>query len=76
MRMLLGLFLLCTAAAAQDLNDDTFEKWRDYIRPGEEESRWQAIPWRPTFWDAVVEAQKKEMPILLWAMNGHPLACT
>jgi hypothetical protein len=27
-------------------------------------------------WDGVIAAQKQDMPILLWAMNGHPLACT
>ena len=26
--------------------------------------------------EAWLEAQKKERPILLWAMNGHPLGCT
>jgi hypothetical protein len=24
----------------------------------------------------VKEAQEKDRPILLWAMNGHPLGCT
>ena len=34
------------------------------------------VNWLPTFWDGVIAAQKQDMPILLWAMNGHPLACT
>jgi hypothetical protein len=34
------------------------------------------VHWLPTFWDGVIAAQKQEKPILLWAMNGHPLACT
>lgn len=50
--------------------------WGAYIRPGDEEMRWQQIPWHSTFYSAVCEAQRREMPILFWAMNGHPLACT
>ena len=75
-RTFLGLFLLASPAVAQELTDDTYEKCRDHILPSKEEMKWRSISWRPTFWEAVVEAQKKEMPILLWAMNGHPLACT
>ena len=26
--------------------------------------------------EALIAAQKEDKPILLWAMNGHPLACT
>jgi hypothetical protein len=64
---------LTTAAPA--LNEENFAHWRDFIRPTAAESRWQEIQWRPIFWKAVVEAQKADKPILLWAMNGHPLAC-
>lgn len=50
--------------------------WAEYIRPKAEEIRWQEIPWRSTFYEAVREAHRSEKPILFWAMNGHPLACT
>ena len=68
--------LLAAAPAPPELNDQTYARWRDYIRPKPEEINWEEIPWRATLWDAVVEAQQQEKPILLWAMNGHPLACT
>jgi hypothetical protein len=58
------------------LNEQSFEKWRDYVRPSADEMRWQEIPWRTSFWSAVQEAQRLDKPILMWAMNGHPLACT
>jgi hypothetical protein len=67
----LSLLLLASCAGQSQM-----EKWRDLILPGPEETRYQAIDWRPTFWDAVVEAHQKKVPVLLWAMNGHPLACT
>jgi hypothetical protein len=74
---LVGVWILLAAPLAPpELNDRTYEQWRDHLRPKAEELHWHTVPWRSTFWDAVVEAQQKEKPILLWAMNGHPLACT
>jgi hypothetical protein len=70
--LILGLGLFPT----QDLSDESFEKLRAYITPKPQEMVWREIPWRPVFWDAVIEAQEKDRPIVLWAMNGHPLACT
>ena len=70
------LALALCALAPQDLTDATFEKWHAAVIPAKEELAWREIPWRPAFWDAVVEAQAADKPILLWAMNGHPLACT
>lgn len=67
------LLLLLTL---QTLDDASFEKWYARVAPTKEELQWMEIPWRATFWDAVVEATKDDKPILLWAMNGHPLACT
>jgi hypothetical protein len=62
--------------AAQDLSDDSLEKLKSYITPKAQEMAWREIPWRPVFWDAVIEGQQKDKPVLLWGMNGHPLACT
>jgi hypothetical protein len=55
---------------------ETYARWRDYILPSPEDLAWQETPWRTTFWAAVAEAQRVEKPLLLYAMNGHPLACT
>lgn len=60
----------------QELTEKTYEKLRDEILPRKEELRWLDIPWQITLWDAVIEAQKQDKPILFYAMNGHPLACT
>jgi hypothetical protein len=61
---------------APDLNERTFAQWRDYIAPKSAETAWLEIPWKSTFWEAVVEAQREDKPILVWAMNGDPLGCT
>jgi hypothetical protein len=79
--MLRGLlFTLVVALAGPevpvDLNDKTFDMWRDGIRGKPAEQCYRTVHWLPTFWDGVMTAQKEDKPILLWAMNGHPLACT
>jgi len=74
--MILILSALLGLAPAQDVGEQTYERLKAEILPPAEELAWRKIPWRPSFWEAVVEAQEKEKPILLWAMNGHPLACT
>lgn len=58
------------------IDDRSFAGLRDQILPRPDELRWQQVPWRTSFWDAVQEARATDKPILLWAMNGHPLACT
>ena len=70
------VLLLCPVGFSSELTDDTLEDLRSTILPNRTECRWQSIEWRATFWDAVVEANRADRPILLWAMNGHPLACT
>jgi hypothetical protein len=59
-----------------ELTDKTFAEWRDRIRPKNDDQCFKTVNWLPTFWDGVMAAQKADKPILLWAMNGHPLACT
>jgi hypothetical protein len=59
-----------------DLTDETYAEWRDHILPSPEDLAWQDTPWRTSFWAAVAEGQRVEKPLLLYAMNGHPLACT
>jgi hypothetical protein len=80
--MLRGLFVTLVVAFAGaegttvELNDKTLASWRDRIRPKAQERCFETVHWLPTFWDGVMTAQKADKPILLWAMNGHPLACT
>lgn len=72
-------FLIAAVAswgAATELNDQTFAQLRDAIVPGAEEQSYLEIPWRESFVTAVNEAETDGRPILLWAMNGHPLGCT
>ena len=51
-------------------------RFKTRILPTEAENAWAEIPWRHTFWEAVLEAERDRRPVLFWAMNGHPLGCT
>ncbi len=72
----LSLGAAAPAARAADLTDATFEQVRDAILPKPAELAFCDIGWRPTLWEAVLEADRADKPVLLWAMNGHPLGCT
>jgi hypothetical protein len=64
------------AVAEPELNPGTFRHWHEYVAPSAAELKFEDVSWIPVMWDAVLEAQKRDRPILLWAMNGHPMACT
>ena len=70
--------LVLSPALAEDpvLSPETLTRWRHYLSPTKEEWAFREIPWRATFSGAVREARENRMPVLLWAMNGHPLGCT
>lgn len=67
------LSLLLSASARAEDDVETLMK---SIQPSAEELAWKRIPWRTSFREAVAEAQRAERPVLLWAMDGHPMACT
>lgn len=58
------------------LDGATFAAHWQHVVPKPDELAWRAIPWLGTLAEAVVQAHAQDKPILLWAMNGHPLACT
>ncbi len=78
---LFAVFVFSSANAADkfeegELTSANYEKWRDHVSPRNWELSYRRIPWQASFWDAVIEAQEKDKPILLWSMNGHPLCNT
>lgn len=72
----LVLLVLAAPSTAGELTRSSWKQVFDDVVPDASDCRWQAVGWRPTLWDAVIEANAEEKPILLWAMNGHALACT
>jgi hypothetical protein len=65
---------LALAAPLQDAPDPA--SVREHVLPDASEVAFRSLGWRASLWDGVVAAQEQERPILLWAMNGHPLGCT
>lgn len=67
-----------TSLAAQhdaELTVDNLAKWRAAILPSAEEMAWRKIDWRSELHTALLDGHTADKPILLWAMNGHPLGC-
>ncbi|MBZ0150157.1 MAG: hypothetical protein K8J09_01395 [Planctomycetes bacterium] len=46
------------------------------IVPAADELAFRAVPWRTELRAAALEADAADKPVLLWAMNGHPLGQT
>ncbi len=63
-------------SGAVPLTRDTLDAWRAHILPGADELAYAAVPWHVTFADGLEAARAEGRPLLLWAMNGHPLGCT
>jgi hypothetical protein len=78
-RIAIALMLIAPLSAihnAEELSDSSYERIKRHILPDADEETWRKIPWRTTFWQGVIDANKEDKPILLFAMNGHPFGCT
>jgi hypothetical protein len=71
-----AVLLAASSLTPLELSEETFDTWYSFILPKKSELAWRTIGWRETLGEAWLEAQRKDKPILLWAMNGHPLGCT
>lgn len=58
------------------LTHETLPAWRAYILPDADDLAYASIPWHVTFADGMEAARAEGKPLLMWAMNGHPLGCT
>ena len=65
-----------SASAAGPKTLAEFDRLRDLIKPAAEEGAWARVPWKTSLWEARQKAAAEGKPILLWEMDGHPLACT
>jgi hypothetical protein len=52
-----------------------FAKFQAFLRPRPEEEKWLQIPWLIDLWEARKKAAAEGKPILLWEMDGSPMAC-
>src|SRR5690606_15033364 len=66
-------FALASASAAAQ---EDLAACRDLVLPTADELAFDRLGWRPSLAVAALEADAADLPVLLWAMNGHPLGCT
>jgi hypothetical protein len=64
------------AEQAPELTQATYARLVETIRPSAAEQAWREPGWHTSLGAAVATARAEKKPIFLWAMNGHPLACT
>lgn len=78
-RAVLAAFALLACAAEPDARlrptADNFARIHALIRPRPEEEKWLQIPWLTDLWEARQKAAAEGKPILLWEMDGSPMAC-
>ena len=73
--MLAALLVVAQILVPQEPAADPLARLAE-ILPQPEELAWRAVPWRAEFRTALLEAGESGKPVLLWAMNGHPLGQT
>ena len=61
------------AHAAEPIRPDQVAPLQALIKP--DCDAWAKIPWLTDLWEARRKAAELGKPILLWEMDGHPLAC-
>jgi hypothetical protein len=66
---------LLPSQESQNRAPEKLDSILEQILPTESELRWKDVDWRVSLADGIADAQVAEKPILLWAMNGHPLGC-
>lgn len=59
-----------------ELTLQNFDAFVDKISPEPDELAWQEIAWESQLTKAIERANREDKPLLIWAMNGHPLGCT
>jgi hypothetical protein len=82
-RAFCSLGLCISFACAQQAAFDTaafdtaaFDRDLHAIVPAGDELGWKSLPWQTELRSAMLAASAQHKPVLLWAMNGHPLGQT
>lgn len=52
------------------------QQWKASIEPDSQEALYLQISWRESLLRGLREAKREDKPVMLFAMNGHPLGCT
>jgi hypothetical protein len=63
------------ARASEPITAEQFKQLQTAVKPASTEDKWAKIPWMTDLWEARRRAAEQGKPILVWEMDGHPLAC-
>ena len=74
--VLLTVMAATTPVRAEKLSEAQAREVFNKIVPSDDQLTYELIPWRPSLKDAVLEAQARDMPLMIWTMRGHPLGGT
>lgn len=66
---------LSRAQAIEPITPEEFQQLQRVIKPAPTEDKWAQIPWLTDLWEARRRAAAEGKPLLVWEMDGHPLAC-
>ena len=72
---LIPMVVVSVAWAKEPITEAQFKQLQGVIKPAADEDRWAQIPWLTDLWEARKRAAAEGKPILVWEMDGHPLAC-
>ena len=65
--------LLALALLQDGLTVEAFEKLHKELQPPKDEA-WMSVPWKINLLEARDLAAVQKKPILIWSMDGNPLA--
>ena len=66
-------FCLALVLLQDGLTADGFEKLHKELQPPKDEA-WMSVPWKINLLEARDLAVVQKKPILIWSMDGNPLA--
>ena len=75
-RLLLAVCAFAGIVRPQELDRAAFARELAAIVPAADELTWRSLSWGSELSAAMIAASDAQKPVLLWAMNGHPLGQT
>jgi hypothetical protein len=70
------LLAAASMASLPPFDASSYAAYREAIVPAAVEPDAEKVAWWADLWSAAIRANAQDKPILLFAMNGHPMGCT
>ena len=73
--LLVCLLWFGSTARSAEVTEQELVRLQKLLTPAAD-TAWRTIPWKIELLAAQELAARKQLPIFIWAMDGHPLGCT